>query len=385
MPLNLLMINRELRDYISTLPQREQIVVEETSSLTKKFEQFSLAPINFREKILTITSMDSGERCALPYELPFNVAIDPDYSQHLPITIIASDGSQIVPDHHAGINFAVLNLACYISSPQQTPLSETISKIINFDILGFDKIIQTEGTVNLIRDVEERNLLCEKVKLNNSKPCVCLFDGPIELWHEPRDNPSLRDYFKMYIESLKEIVSHSGILAGYIDQPRSSLIVRMIELMEIPTSRITENRLYHPYEHITDINLFKTLLKPGQRSPVFSIQSTSLHEYPDEISIHFFYLNVGKATPVIVRIEIPKIVADSPELLGVMHLKLLKETNHIPGIFYPYSLLRAHELAVVTYAEREMVISQMNSQRLVNSLPLITPSQKALAKSILRK
>ena len=66
----------------------------------------------------------------------------------------------------------------------------------------------------------------------------------------------------------------------------------------------------------------------------------------------FYYVNTGtKEQPVILRIEIPEWVANQPDQLSLTHAGIVEQARFGNG--FPYVLIRSHELAVVTWTERE--------------------------------
>ena len=117
-------------------------------------------------------------------------------------------------------------------------------------------------------------------------------------------------------------------------------------------------RTTHPLRGVSDRWLYGGLLGPGQRSSVFGLQSGSRTAYAGDLALRFFYLNVGDLVePALVRVEIPKWVSDRPEQLNLLHAALLEQCRVMGARPYPYPLHRAHEAAVVKFAEREQLSS----------------------------
>lgn len=104
---------------------------------------------------------------------------------------------------------------------------------------------------------------------------------------------------------------------------------------------------------LTDRDIYLELLDPGERSAVFAIHSPSAALYRDEIALHFFYLNVGRAG--LARVEIPAWVAVSQQKLDALHAALIEQCRIMGPRPYPYLLHRAHEVAVVSIQEKEQV------------------------------
>ena len=73
--------------------------------------------------------------------------------------------------------------------------------------------------------------------------------------------------------------------------------------------------------------------------------------------VAFFYLNVSTVEdhPWLARVEIPYWISQQQELVGLIHAVLFADAQVLDSHPYPYSLHRAHELAVVKQAEYEEI------------------------------
>jgi hypothetical protein len=135
------------------------------------------------------------------------------------------------------------------------------------------------------------------------------------------------------------------------------------------------------FSGLRDTTVLATWLT-GQRSAVFEVAPAWNTTYRDRgHSIHFFYANVGmNANPEIARIEVPRWIAQDQAAVGLLHAAIVEQCKVSPG--YPYVLARAHEIAVVTNAERaefdEMIATQLTRQGLEAQ-----PSEKARQKALL--
>jgi hypothetical protein len=112
----------------------------------------------------------------------------------------------------------------------------------------------------------------------------------------------------------------------------------------------------YPLRGVTDRWLYAGILKAGQRSAIFGMQSGSRLHYTGDLALHFFYLNVGDGKyPSLVRVEIPRWVAEDKEQLNLLHSVLLQQCQVMGVRPYPYILHRAHEIAVVRFDEKQQV------------------------------
>jgi hypothetical protein len=157
--------------------------------------------------------------------------------------------------------------------------------------------------------------------------------------------------------ALSKLHKMGAITAGYVDKPRSVFVIRLLELAALSEDNIKEAGKRPWLLGIFDTTLFEKILKPGDRTAIFGIQSTSAKDYRDELALHFFYLNVSmeEKNPYLVRVEVPAWVAEDNKLLNDLHAVLVDQCQAISNRPYPYLLHRAHETAVVTRDEKKQV------------------------------
>jgi len=324
-----------------------------------------------RSKVDSAKQADSNTRCALP--------INESLASHYPIpdsviqaTLIAADGSQINPDRHAAIQFCVVNVGAIQMklNSGETPEIFTDTELLYGDDLLPNGYPMSDGLVALKRDLAERTKLDELSKgLQGS--VVTFTDGPIELWGaKGEDANSYEAIVQKYLGVLSRLQERGVITAGYVDKPSADLVVRLLEIAFADNEQIQKMREFHPLRGVSDRWLYgehnNPLLPPGHRSAVFGIQSTSEKKYTGILSLHFFYLNVGtEGHPWIVRVEIPKWVADDKSKLDLLHGVLVEQCRMMGSKPYPYLLHRAHETAVVKMEEKQQ-IEQMLAMELRN-------------------
>jgi hypothetical protein len=141
-------------------------------------------------------------------------------------------------------------------------------------------------------------------------------------------------------------------------------VVRLLEVAQATTEDLAEMKKFRPLKGVTDRELFREVLAAGERSAIFAIQSRSSSQYQGEISLCFFYLNVGKPDkPYLTRVEIPRWVAEDASMLDNLHAVLVSQCRMIGTRAYPYLLHRAHETALVSLEDKEQV-----TQMIVNEL-----------------
>lgn len=316
---------------------------------------------------------DPNIRCGLPVNEPLDSHM-PASASAMDATLIAADGSQIYPDRNLAVQYCLLNtgsIVMQLNSGKTTDVS-TKSELLLQEEWETKYGPATESMIALHRDFQERSTL-EEVSKKYSQPIVSFTDGPMELW-EPKGFEELKAFkglLKKHISVLSRLQNRGIVTAGYIDKPSENLVLRLLELVEAQKDKPENLRAYHPLRGVTDRWLFgeksKPLLKPGERSAVFSIQSKSDKHYKGVLGLHFFYLNVGTdGHPWPVRVEIPKWVADDTEKLSLLHAVLVDQCRIMGSKPYPYLLHRAHEIAVVNYEEKnqveQMLVQEMRRQ-----------------------
>ena len=219
----------------------------------------------------------------------------------------------------------------------------------------------------LQRDMAERLRLLD-LAIQAQPPLITLTDGPLEIWTTTLEEGRVAGEFKKsldkYLEVLGNLREINATTAGYVDKPGADLVVRLLEVAQAKDEDLAGMRNYRPFKGVTDRELFRDILQPGERSAVFGIQSRSSKPYQGELALHFFYLNVGRmGHPYLARVEIPSWVVEESSMLDNLQAVLVSQCGMIGARRYPYLLHRAHETAVVNLEDKEQV-----TQMIVNEL-----------------
>jgi hypothetical protein len=168
-----------------------------------------------------------------------------------------------------------------------------------------------------------------------------------------------------------------------VDKPGADLVVRLLEVAKAEAGDLAEMRKFHPFKGVSDGELFRDVLQPGERSAIFSIQSRSSRPYQGELGLHFFYLNVGKAEHAyLARVEIPTWVAVNQSMLDGLHAVLVNQCRMIGARAYPYLLHRAHETAVVSLEDKDQVTTMIVNELRKRGLEVAGVSAKQYNKDI---
>jgi NurA domain len=328
----------------------------------------TIDPSFIRQNINDALKHDPSLRCAVPRDEPLASAIACNI-QMIRGTIIAADGSQILPDRHAEVQYALINtgLVSMQLGSGEAPVISISSRLWHGEQLFLPGGMMSEPLLSLERDLIERKALAERAA-SAQPPVFTITDGPLELWG-PKETGSeeARQYQKRlseYLATLRSLEKSQSIPAGYVDKPGANLVVRMLETAIATPEAMQDMRNYRPLHGVSDYHLFQDLLTPGDRSAVFGIQSSPAKNYTGSLALHFFYLNVGRQDhPWLARVEIPAWVAQDNSQLNALQAGLLAQCQVLGGQPYPYLLHRAHETALVNLSEKEQV-TQMIIQEL---------------------
>lgn len=302
-----------------------------------------------------------------------------------PITIIASDGSQIFPDQHAITLYYLVNVGCiaYRHGTNQKPDIFKPQPVLCYDlddILDEQGNLISAGEVRVRRDLAELQALADLAPAytgTGRQPVLALLDGQLTLRVIDLPFDQQQKNQDDYIAMLDRLEATQALVAGYIDRPRSTFVLALLRLAALAPDSITEEALRHnPFRHLTDLDLFG-FLGPGERSAIFSVKAKGLEKYSlAGHAIHFFYLNVSSISvqPYLARVEIPGWLAADAAAVDILHAGLVRQARLNGG--YPYVLARAHELAVISGEERQAVEMMLAVEMRRHHLePALSPKQ----------
>jgi len=283
-------------------------------------------------------------------------------------TLIAADGSQIVPSRHRALQFGVVNVGlikAHIGSGEAPEIR------VETELLALDQIQTDEGAligedeVALLRDLAERKLIREAVSPDDLEPIITLTDGPLDVFYRSTIQGDRGQEVQREVFEIDQDLRRRGVVtAGYIDKPGSAMLSRMLAIFEC-------KRNYLPLEsnnkklNLGDRFILRDILQhPGERSAIFEAITRSARKPANSLPVAFFYLNVSNAEtePCLVRLEFPLWVSEVPGLVDTLHAVIYKEAQVIDSHPYPYLLHRSHELAVVKRIETDDIEVMLQSQ-----------------------
>ncbi len=182
MALNFQQVFEKIREIGSGARLRQEHLEELRQRAASLMAEWADKTAELQEKVERALQADPNLRCALPLEEPL------DFHEHCAsvptdqVTLIAADGSQIIPDRHAPVLFGLINVGAVILSAGsgEAPRVETDSQ------LSFDEevVTWTEALVALQRDLAERKKLLALSK-EYPAPVVTLDRWPVAVMGSP--------------------------------------------------------------------------------------------------------------------------------------------------------------------------------------------------------
>ena len=324
-----------------------------------------------------------------PAAMPTNEEAQKTYPAPQPrreYSVFATDGSQIHPDRHSPTMYYLINIG-RISLRYGSGAPPEISSVVKI-YFDDDDLYDEFGSaisasiINGKRDVLELESLASLAENSTDHPSVALLDNGLLLWLAAQvgahRNRQIDQLLHQYLKHLSRLQRSEALLAGFLDKPRHWNVVALLTLANTALEDVRQLTIKsNPYRGIIDRTIFSRILKPGFRSSLFVQRSKLNTAFRDAgHQIYFFYMHTGAGDNV-VRVEVPEWVANSQSRLDIVHDALLQQCRQTEG--YPYSLVRAHELALVSNTDRQNFESLIQN-RLIDHGLSFSQSRKAETK-----
>jgi len=325
---------------------------------------------------------------ATPVE-PLNTCMD------LPVppavhTIIATDGSQIAPNHHEIAYCYLLNIGRVMLHYGQNrqPLLDSLPEVFYRpeDIyVSRQWGIRTEEWMGYRRTASEATVLAELADAAPmSLPTLAMVDGSLIYWFLEQLPIEARDHILPPILDAWSQLQDFGIpLMGYLSASRSGEALNFLRLQACP-HEVPDCITYCPnqlektpcqvLEPLRDTAVWTIQLQPGQRSALWRSSARILDLYGPHI-IYFCYVHVGTE---IARIEVPAWVAENSTLLDQSLGLMLAQVQK--GYGYPVALAEAHNQAVVRGGDRARFFALLEQQMIKAGLRNVGTSYKEARK-----
>ena len=271
-------------------------------------------------------------------------------------TIIAADGSQIVPDRHNPFVYYLVNIGGIVYHHGKGQVPETFTE----PTLEFPEIDELEShrfndyaSVTIQRDLGEIDMLAFQANeyKRDNLPLLTMMDQRLLYVPTGEIAPQFKEQVVQEWQGHMQRIQQSGAwLAGYIDSPMKDSVVRMLRGIHPDRKQDDPNDLGEWYG-LTDADLFSQLLAPGERSKLFMDVSFANNRFRKPNQVCFFYLNPGRFGQNIARVDLPQWVAQNDAAVAAIHA-LIYDQCQIMGN-YPYVITRADEMAVVKRRDQE--------------------------------
>ena len=321
-------------------------------------------------------------------------------------TIIAADGSQIYPNDQSPVHFYLINIGMFVyhHGTQHIPQQITIPTLYFHKDHVHDpqhRVISNR-TVDARRTVKEMQALAELAwdfkKVYTDAPIMALYDNNLMFWADTDvyGGTRLMQDYHAAMQQLYDVQANGvrATLAGYVDNPRGSVVLRLLHLLTLED----ENAIHAhqkvieeggDLEGLKDKHLFNAVLAPGERSAIMVQNSPRNFAYRQHNASHeiaFFYVKVGTASNSnIARVDIPVWVARDHQAVEELHGALLAQSTMQGRNPYPYALTRADELAYVGSKDKAKLDELINLElRRKGIEPLSAARPKARGKELAR-
>lgn len=334
----------------------------------------------WRDRMLFVT--------ATPVE-PLNTCID------LPVppavhTVVATDGSQIAPNHHEIAYCYLLNIGRVMLHYGQNkqPLLDSLPEVFYRPedlYVSRQWGIRTEEWMGYRRTASEATVLAELAgTAPMSVPTLAMVDGSLIYWFLEQLPVEARDrILPLILDAWSQLQDFGIPLMGYLSASRSSEALNFLRLQACPYE-VPDCMTYCPnqveklpcqvLEPLRDTVLWTVQLKPGQRSTLWRSSARILDLYGSH-TIYFCYVHVGTE---IARIDVPAWVAEDSALLNQALGLMLAQVQKGDG--YPVALAEAHNEAVVRGGDRARFFALLEQQMIKAGLRNVGTSYKEARK-----
>ncbi|OYE01525.1 DNA double-strand break repair nuclease NurA [Nostoc sp. 'Peltigera membranacea cyanobiont' 232] len=305
-------------------------------------------------------------------------------------TVIATDGSQIAPNHHEIAYCYLLNIGRVVLHYAQNrhPLLDSLPEVFYRPedlYMSRQWGIRTEEWMSFRRTASEATVLAELAcAAKGEAPALAMVDGSLIYWFLEQLPIDARDrILPPILEAWQQMRDAQIPLMGYLSASRSIETMNFLRLLACPHP-VPDCKTYCPnqlekvackiFEQLRDTSVWATRLKPGQRSTLWRSNSPILELYGDQ-TIYFCYVHVGTE---IARIEVPAWVAENvtmlDQALGLMLAQVQK------GYGYPVAIAEAHNQAVVKGGDRARFFALLEQQMIKAGLKNVGTSYKEARK-----
>jgi hypothetical protein len=354
---------------------------------------------------------------------PLNTGIDLPVAPKIH-TVIATDGSQIAPNHHEIAYCYLLNIGRVVLHYGQNrqPLLDSLPEVFyrpedlyvsrqwgirTDEWMGYRRtaseatvlaelagaVVRNQKRAEEAEGAEEENLIQNPKSKNQNHlapspqplaPSLAMVDGSLIYWFLEQLPLDARDQILLPILEAWDQLKELGIpIMGYLSASRSSEALNFLRLQACPHEvpdciSFCPNQLEklpcQVLDPLRDTALWTIQLQPGQRSTLWRSSARILDLYNFH-TIYYCYVHVGTE---IARIEVPAWVAENSELFDQSLSLMLAQVQK--GYGYPVALAEAHNQAVVRGGDRARFFALLEQQMIKAGLRNVGISYKEARK-----
>lgn len=329
-------------------------------------------------------------------------------------TVIATDGSQISPSHHEIAYCYLINIGRVVIHYGQGryPLLDSVPEVFYRpedlyvsrqwgirveEWMGYRRTVSeaialaelVTSWVQTQRETSPPNPLsvdAEEGQESLKVPTLAMVDGSLIYWFlEGLPGDACDRILPPILEAWEQIRLAEVPLLSYISASRSTESLNLLRLQACPHS--TPNCVVNcgdseerktpcqVFDTLRDTPFWLSMLKPGQRTPLWKSTMRILNLYGENQQIYFCYVHVGSE---IARVEFPAWVAENSTLLDQALSLMLGQIQK--GYGYPISLSEAHNHAVVKGDDRARFFAFLEQQMIKSGLKNVGISYKETRK-----
>ncbi len=305
-------------------------------------------------------------------------------------TVIATDGSQIAPNHHEIAYCYLLNIGRVVLHYGQNlhPILDSLPEVFYRPedlYMSRQWGIRTEEWMGYRRTASETTVLAELACAEKTEaPTLAMVDGSLIYWFLEQLPFDARDrILPPILEAWKQMREAQIPIMGYLSASRNIEAMNFLRLTAcshpVPDCKsFCPNQLEKVpckiFEPLRDTALWSTQLKPGQRSTLWRSNAHILEQYEDQ-KIYFCYVHVGTE---IARIEVPAWVAENTTMLDQALGLMLAQVQK--GYGYPVAIAEAHNQAVVKGGDKARFFALLEQQMIKAGLRNVGTSYKEARK-----
>jgi hypothetical protein len=303
-------------------------------------------------------------------------------------TVIATDGSQIAPNHHEIAYCYLLNIGRVVLHYGQNlhPLLDSIPEVYYRPedlYVSRQWGISTEDWMSHCRTVSEIVMLAELAGIPQAAPALAMVDGSLVYWFLEQLPLEARDrILPPILKAWRQMREAKIPMIAYLSASRNVESLNFLRLLACPhpvpdcLSHCQHMERYpcQVFESLRDTSLWASTLQPGQRSPIWRSNARILELY-EEQRIYFCYVHVGTE---IARIEFPAWVKEDPIMLDQALGLILAQVQK--GYGYPVAIAEAHNQAVVRGGDRTRFFALLERQMIKAGIKNVSISYKEARK-----